>query len=246
MMRSLRRTVILAVLAAVVLFFVLRQRREAQPDRTPTPTGLPEMAVKPQPVDVDFRGCPPEGDGGDPLLNRLKNRSDEASYIPVDFASVENLPWPQGIERRAHGRWSRQDAAAVAHYEGIPISVEGYLAGVKEEGPESPNCHGDDHEFRDFHIWLVASPGSDRSHSIVVEVTPRLRAAHPAWSLDHLRALVKSKDHVRISGWLMLDPEHPDQVGKTRGTIWEIHPIMKIEVEQFGAWRPLDGIRALS
>jgi len=35
---------------------------------------------------------------------------------------------------------------------------------------------------------------------------------------------------VRISGWLMLDPEHPDQLGKTRGTIWEIHPVMKLKV----------------
>ena len=38
----------------------------------------------------------------------------------------------------------------------------------------------------------------------------------------------------------MLDPEHPDQVGKTRGTIWEIHPIMFIEVEQQGKWVSLD------
>jgi hypothetical protein len=40
----------------------------------------------------------------------------------------------------------------------------------------------------------------------------------------------------------MLDPEHPDQVGKTRGTIWEIHPVMKIEVEQDGKWVMLDSI----
>ena len=43
-----------------------------------------------------------------------------------------------------------------------------------------------------------------------------------------------------VSGWLMLDPEHPDQVGKTRGTIWEIHPVMRMEVEQQGRWVPLD------
>jgi hypothetical protein len=30
---------------------------------------------------------------------------------------------------------------------------------------------------------------------------------------------------VRIRGWLMLDQEHPEQIGKTRGTLWEIHPI---------------------
>jgi hypothetical protein len=42
---------------------------------------------------------------------------------------------------------------------------------------------------------------------------------------------------VRISGWILLDPEHPDQVGKTRATIWEIHPVMKIEVSTGGMWR---------
>jgi hypothetical protein len=45
---------------------------------------------------------------------------------------------------------------------------------------------------------------------------------------------------VRISGWTMLDPEHPDQVDNTRGTIWEIHPIMQIEVQQQGRWVALD------
>ena len=37
-----------------------------------------------------------------------------------------------------------------------------------------------------------------------------------------------------------LDPEHPDQVDNTRGTIWEIHPIMQIEVQQQGRWVALD------
>jgi len=35
--------------------------------------------------------------------------------------------------------------------------------------------------------------------------------------------VIREQQHVRVSGWLMLDPEHPDQVSKTRGTIWEIH-----------------------
>jgi hypothetical protein len=44
---------------------------------------------------------------------------------------------------------------------------------------------------------------------------------------------------VRISGWLMMDPEHPDQIGNTRGTIWEIHPIMQIEVQESGGFKPM-------
>ena len=37
-----------------------------------------------------------------------------------------------------------------------------------------------------------------------------------------------------------MDPEHPDQIGKTRGTIWEIHPIMQIETQTLTGWKPLD------
>jgi hypothetical protein len=28
----------------------------------------------------------------------------------------------------------------------------------------------------------------------------------------------------------MLDPEHRSMIGTHRGTVWEIHPVMKIEV----------------
>jgi hypothetical protein len=139
------------------------------------------------------------------------------------------------------------DRAAVARYEGIPVSVEGYLAGAKVEGPESPNCHGADSKYRDWHIWLTGAPGESRSTSIVVETTPRVRAVHPAWRMAQLRRAVRDTARVRISGWLMLDPEHPEQVGKTRGTIWEIHPIMRIEVQQRGGagsgWSSLDSLR---
>lgn len=194
------------------------------------------MPVKPQPVARAFKGCPPEGDGGDPELNRLKNREDEGNYIPVPFDAIAQLTWPQPVERRDHAKWSSSDAAAVARYEGIPVAVEGYLAQVKEEGPESPNCHGADHEFRDFHIWLVKTAGEDRTHSIVVEATPKGRDKHPAWSLDRLRQVIREQQHVRVSGWLMLDPEHPDQVSKTRGTIWEVHPVMEISVWSGQKW----------
>jgi len=34
----------------------------------------------------------------------------------------------------------------------------------------------------------------------------------------------------------MFDPEHPDQIKKTRATLWEVHPVLKIEVFQNGQW----------
>ncbi|MGE5431501.1 MAG: hypothetical protein ACM3QX_10525 [Syntrophomonadaceae bacterium] len=203
---------------------------------------LPQMNEKPQPRYAAFKGCPPEGDGGDPDLNRNKNRIDEGSYIPVEFDAILNLKWPKSTERRDHKNWSSDDRREIEKYEGIPVSVEGYLFGAKQSGPESCNCHGADKEFRDYHVWLVKNEGDDRTGSIVTEVTPSLRANHPNWDLKNLNKIARSRQKVRVSGWIMFDPEHPDQVGKTRGTIWEIHPIMRIEVNQNGKWVNIDDL----
>jgi hypothetical protein len=198
--------------------------------------GFPLVPVKPPPVSPGFQGCPPQGDGGDAALNVLKNRADSAAWIPVPFTSVVNLEWPRAVAQRQRARWTARELAQVKRYEGTPVSVEGYLAAAKSEGPESPNCHGADAAFRDWHVWLAPTPGTDRRQSIVVETTPTLRAMHPEWSLAALRAVSRAGMPVRISGWTLLDQEHPEQIGRTRGTIWEIHPIMRIEVKQGGQW----------
>ena len=38
----------------------------------------------------------------------------------------------------------------------------------------------------------------------------------------------------------MLDPEHRNHLGRYRSTLWEIHPITKIEVFTNGKWVDLD------
>lgn len=47
---------------------------------------------------------------------------------------------------------------------------------------------------------------------------------------------------VRISGWLMFDPSHRNHLGRFRKTLWEIHPITRIEVWQNGAWVNVDNL----
>jgi hypothetical protein len=244
--------IILMVLLLVIIMRACLRSRLNPTTTTPsannggTPPGtsaaFPEMREKPKPSNQPYKGCPPEGDGGDAALNKLKNRVDDGNYIMVQFEAVEKLPWPATVERKKRSAWSSADANAIARYEGTPVAVEGYLADAKEEGPETPNCHGADHDFRDFHIWLMQSAGDDRTNSIVIEMTPPVRAKHPNWTTKLLRQISRDQQRVRVSGWLMLDPEHPDQVGKTRGTIWEIHPVMQVEVQQQGRWIPLDKI----
>lgn len=201
--------------------------------------GVTHMSDKPIPVSPGFQGCPATGDGGDRRLNFRKNRVDTATWVPMPFATVLDFSWPEMIVRRFRDEWSSRDSAAVAENEGQPISVEGYFVAGKQEGPEATNCHGADASFRDWHLWLAATPGKDRRRSIVVETTPAVRANHPEWSLNEIHKLVRDSTLVRVSGWLMLDPEHPEQLGKTRGTLWEIHPVMKIEVFVDGKWTAL-------
>jgi hypothetical protein len=208
---------------------------------TPTPGGLPDMPNKPQPKEATFNGCPPEGDGGDQIQNRLKNRIDEGDYVPVAFDAIMALTWPKTVQQRDRANWSAEDTAAIAQYEGIPVVVEGYLAGAKEAGAESTNCHGTASDMVDWHVWFVKNAGAGREISIVIEPTPRSRSNHQ-WTLAKLKPVIDNQERVRISGWVFFDPEHPDQLAKTRGTIWEIHPVMQIEVWQNNQWIPLDDL----
>ena len=224
------------VIVVGVIFFLSRKGSTTLPAETSTTTTT--QIAKPQLIAKTYNGCPPSGDGGDPALNTLKNRIDEANWQPVTVASILSLTWPQSIEHQSRARWSVADKENIAANEGAPISLEGYLVDGKQMSPESCNCHSVNDV--DFHIWMVDDAKKDRTQSIVVEVSPRVRAVHPAWTLKNIRQIATTHRRVRISGWLMMDPEHPDQLGKTRGTIWEVHPIMQIETEQGGAWTPLD------
>ena len=74
----------------------------------------------------------------------------------------------------------------------------------------------------------------------MVETTPRVRQSHPKWTTTALGPWKNTDAPVRISGWLMLDPEHRNHLGRYRSTLWEIHPITKIEVFTNGKWVDLD------
>lgn len=238
------RLATLVVLAAALLLLAGcggSGTTSAPPAATPTaiattasnPSGGPPY---PTPQEETYQGCPPQGDGGDAQLNVLKNRIDTAIWQSTPLSSLLALTWPQGVEKTRRSAWSSADAATVAQTEGRPVETEGYVLMIRHEGPESPNCH--DAASRDYHVWLGVSPSDTRANSMIVELAPRVVARNPGWggqsSLLHLAG-----HHVRIGGWLMLDQEHPEQLNKTRGTLWEIHPVMQVWVEQNGAWNDL-------
>ena len=235
------RRVLLVALVIVLVEVVLRANNRGAVVHVVGGTVTPGRDNPPRqaPVSPGFQGCPGDGDGGDRELNRLKNRVDSAVWKPIPFSSVLALSWPAGTVKRARPEWGEVDSMTVAVNEGEPIAVEGYFVAAKQEGPEATNCHGADATFRDWHVWLSATPGKDHRRSIVVETTPAVRAGHAEWTLAGIRRLIRDSSFVRVSGWLLLDQEHPEQLAKTRGTLWEIHPVLRIEVQRDGRWMPI-------
>jgi len=206
-------------------------------------TEVIEDAVKPTPVGADFNGCPAQGESPDFPLNRHKNRIDEGAYLPVTWAMAARLPWPRQVGYRFRNQWSSHESGDVARYEGAAVRVEGYIIDTKIEGPESTNCDRADSSSSDYHIWLAEKPTHKMRRSIVVEITPRVRALHPNWTHSTIEALAQFRPRVRVSGWLLLDQLHPESVGKSRVTLWEVHPIMHVEwLRTDGRWISLDSI----
>src|SRR5437588_3527317 len=166
-------TLLIIIVLAVVVFYSSRQMfpsSSSPPLNGSNITSLSATFGKPVPQTSTFQGCPPSGDGGDPILNTLKNRIDEGAWQPTTVAALLALTWPQSIEQQPRSRWSAQDATTIAAHEGTPVQVEGYLVAAKKQSPESCNCHSVNNV--DFHLWLVDDPSKGREQSLEVEVSP--------------------------------------------------------------------------
>jgi hypothetical protein len=210
------------------------------PSPGPTPSGLVAQleaaAVKavPQPLIINGQNvCGPTGDAGDPKTQALdsnKNRTDTpnpGAYIPVDWNTLTNLPTDQ-----------------VDQLQGAPVEVEGYLSHriqVENSGSgESTNCHLTNLDEVDWHMYLTNQPAQGIASAIIVETTPRTRPLH-SWDQNKLTQLVDSSTRVRISGWLMYDWQHIGVIGTQRATVWEVHPITRIETQDSsGNWQSVE------
>jgi hypothetical protein len=222
------------------------------PRQPPTTAGvvssIPADWEKPEPNRTTYHGpdgdCGPTGDGGDTITNARKNRTDVPSeYHPATWRALQALPYP--VAANSLTKWTPDQLAQIAPYQGVAVSIIGYLAAIKVEdrgSGETTNCHFTNAEEVDWHMPLVENPGDPESTSIVVETTPRVRELNVKWTPSRLAPWVKSNAPVRISGWTMLDPEHRAHLGKYRSTLWEIHPITKIEVFQDGQWIDADDL----
>jgi len=188
-----------------------------------------------------FHNCPPEGfliPIEDPEQNKLKNRIQiPKNFEGMAFDTLLRLPVPSGVSKRRRSKWSSTGLAQVQAQEKRAVRVEGYIVATNRAHIESCNCYIP--SDRDSHIWLAGSPNDSKAQAVITETTPRVRINHPGWTLEIQNKLIENHTKVRISGWIMLDPDCPECVGKKRGTLWEIHPVLKIEVQGADGWREL-------
>ena len=187
----------------------------------------------------------------DTFTNARKNRTDAPARVHhVSFQGLVGL-WAPAGHHRSFQTFSPGQRDSLLMFAGRGVQVEGYLADVKPEKDEQTNCGARDSTEVDWHMYLVEHPADSLRRAVIVEATPRVRPAH-RWTLKALQA-VRRRERVRITGWLLFDPEHFDAVdgyvsasGKPaanpwRATLWELHPVTRIEVCRAGRWTDLDG-----
>ncbi len=211
----------------------------------PNAAPLTPLGNDPIPIST-IENCPPEGRGGDSLLNKLKNRTD---------APIESALQPKGYDffvemaGKEPKRWraNQNRDALKAEGEGLPVQFEGYLLQAKHypKGKDVCNCNLPLERNNDFELILGKSMKQPEKASITAEMSPRTRlTTHLGWTYDKLQTVAGKDKKVRVSGWLLYDSETKDKGKKGRLTRWEIHPVTKFEVQQDdGTWKMLDDIR---
>ena len=151
---------------------------------------------------TNFHGIPPQGIGGDSLLNIEKNRwYAPQNYTDMTIADIINLPHDSLTAMGAKDRykWSTEASSQAAASEARSVRITGYFINTREEGKES--CNGNDSSYHDFHLWIADSTGKGESGSVIAEATPFWKEQFPKWQLKTLDSLASSHTQVRISGW---------------------------------------------
>ena len=227
---------------------------EAASTVTQAAASIDEGWQKPEPVTGTFKingkTCGPFGSGKDPDkgTNVRKNRTDiPSSYHLVTWKALAEIPFPRPAPKN-RDKFQPEMLAPIAKLEGAPVTAVGYIAAIKPQksNKEACNCAMTGEDATDWHIALVEKPGDGEKTSVVVEPTPRIKTKHEKWTTKNLQPWLNADMPVRISGWLLFDPSHANHLGKFRSTLWEIHPITKIEVwlVKDEKWVDLDDLTA--
>jgi hypothetical protein len=180
--------------------------------------------------------------GGDTNANLLKNRIDAPAHTR-DFSVHQflHLSWPGDVsqETTPMARWTKRQRQQIFRYEGMGAGLVGYLVSFDHTGPAEPtNCMG--RAGSDWHLWIATKPHASRKSSVITEATPRVRAREGHFDWKTLTALSKRSAKVRVTGWIFFDNDHPVRESD-RSTLWEIHPITRVDVWRKGHWIKVAG-----
>jgi len=153
--------------------------------------------------------CPPQGDNKNSdiiKLDLLKNRSCFVAKNKANACNFSDL---------LHD--SIQDTSL--------IYVDAYITLVKISGPESCECHIDNPDYEDYHIYIAATNTKDKKQNQIIEVTRYSRQFNKNLTFKYIKSLIGQK--VRIYGYTFFDQEHKS--ANWRAGIEEIHPVFFID-----------------
>jgi hypothetical protein len=188
----------------------------------------PVIAAAPQ----AYHSCGLEGDAvkaSVKQLNRGKNRFQSPGQVVGSVTLADVLHTGDDTDR-----FNPANAA----------ELTGFVVDVKVGGVETANCKATDPKFRDTHIEVAQTKTAAETRRVIVEVTPRWRAAFASQkNLDLSTAALQwlCGHRVRFRGWLLFDAEHADEARNTdpgdhlgqtnwRATAWELHPVTTFDI----------------
>jgi len=173
----------------------------------------------------------------------------------VDYGSTHSKPPHAGPPADRSSLFTKLPSSSVK--EGDLVSFVGFIVEARPGSSETVNCHCTDPLSIDVHMALADHPlnlkkapknaTKDEKHAITVsndadlctnsfvaETIPHLRPA--SLELTAIERVVGNKI-VKVTGPLLFDGSHRPCKGATPGsgdpsrlTVWEIHPVYKIEV----------------
>ena len=188
-------------------------------------------------------------------VDDLKNLQQAVDKSGIDYGSTHSKPPHAGPPADRSSLFTKLSSGSVK--ESDLVSFVGYIVEAKPGSSETVNCHCSGPLSIDVHMALADHPlnlqkapdsaTKDEKHAITVsndaalctnsfvaETIPHLRPA--SLELTAIEPLVASKI-VKVTGPLLFDGSHRPCKGITPGsgdpsrlTVWEIHPVYKIEV----------------
>lgn len=200
---------------------------------------FPPNLARSTPVATTFQNCPPQGQGGDPALNTLLNRTDDSppnGYRQTDIATVMTIPTTPQVENKSRSAWTKDESSRIALYEGTAVRTTGWVVAARRLGPDPAHCNSATN--RDWALWIGTGAGDAINTTFVVLITPQMIASRPGWTDFTMRRIVGQV--VRVSGYMVYYQEPSPVVGNNSATPWVFGPVTHMETYYQGKWINLD------